>query len=66
MHVPQDVATEDWEQGMALGGAALARQPGPVCAGILIKLMLDLWLQNPASLSFPLALVMLHRWPCLH
>lgn len=57
----QEIAFNEWEDGLARGGAALASHPGTICAGILIKLLLDLWLHNPASLSFPLALVMLHR-----
>ena len=36
-------------------------QPGAVASGILIKMLMDLWLGNPAAISFPLALVMLHR-----
>ncbi|KAK9785017.1 hypothetical protein WJX73_004062 [Symbiochloris irregularis] len=54
-----DLAAEQWE--MERQGAALASHPGPICAAILIKLILDLWLQSPSPLSFPLALVMLHR-----
>ena len=41
------------------------RQPGAVAAGILIKLLMDLWLHNPPDISLPLALVLLYRWcPC--
>ena len=36
-------------------------QPGAVASGILIKLLMDLWLHNPPGVSFPLALVLLHR-----
>ena len=36
-------------------------QPGAVASGILIKMLMDLWLGNPPAISFPLALVLLHR-----
>ena len=40
-------------------------QPGAVASGVLIKMLMDLWLGNPAAISFPLALVLLHRCgPC--
>ena len=39
-------------------------QPGAVASSILIKMLMDLWLGNPAAISFPLALVLLHR--CHH
>ena len=36
-------------------------QPGAVAAGILVKLLMDLWLHNPPGISLPLALILLHR-----
>ena len=58
----QDLAAEGWQHSLGQQAAVLAVHPGPVCAAILIKLILDLWLQNSGPVSFSLALVMLHRW----
>ena len=48
-------------QGRGVGGQADSDSAGQVCASILVKLMIDMYLKAGPAVAYPLALLMLQR-----
>ncbi len=42
-------------------GGSQGDSAGQVCAGVLVKLVMDMYLKATPAVAFPLTLVMLHR-----
>lgn len=48
-------------QGWGGAGGSHGDSAGQVCAAVLVKLVLDMYLKATPAVAFPLTLVMLHR-----
>lgn len=53
---------EGGRQGWGGAGGYQGDSAGQVCAAVLVKLVMDMYLKATPAVAFPLTLVMLHRW----
>ncbi len=52
---------DNGRQGWGGAGGSQGDSAGQVCAGVLVKLVMDMYLKATPAVAFPLTLVMLHR-----
>ncbi|KAL0037161.1 hypothetical protein WJX79_003343 [Trebouxia sp. C0005] len=52
---------DNGRQGWGVAGGSQGDSAGQVCAGVLVKLVMDMYLKATPAVAFPLTLVMLHR-----
>lgn len=53
---------DNGRQGWGGAGGSQGDSAGQVCASVLVKLVMDMYLKATPAVAFPLTLVMLHRW----
>ena len=52
---------ESGRQGWGGAGGSQGDSAGQVCAAVLVKLVMDMYLKATPAVAFPLTLIMLHR-----
>ena len=57
---------ESGRQGWGGAGGSQGDSAGQVCAAVLVKLVMDMYLKATPAVAFPLTLIMLHRLSQLH